>query len=204
MENNIVRKSIGNALGAVIAAALAGTAFAAPPPPPPPIACTNFSSTLTAWNDCVGLTSGNTNVAGANAAFAGDPTFGVEYKDNQTGAGSDTAVFDLLDNGNDSVTLKFLQNVGNGTSSAVIGLKFGGGGVNQLGFFRFDNADFNAGDMLNFSWNTSFNGDGISHATVYANTVERGQEIPEPAPLALMLASLAGIAAATRRRRGWR
>ena len=196
-----MRKLIGNALGAAIAAALAGAAFAAPPPPPPPIACTSFSSVLTAWDGCVGLTGGNTSVAAANAAFVGDPTYSIEYKDNQVGAGSDTAVFDLLDNGNDSVTLKFLQNVGDGTSGAVIALKFGGGGVNQLGFFRFDNADFNAGDMLNFSWSTSFNGDGISHATVYANTVVPGQQIPEPATYALMLAGLAAAGAASRRRR---
>lgn len=170
--------------------------------------CQNFSSVLTGYNACVGLTSGNTNVAGANNAFAGDPTYTVEYKDNQTGEGTDSAVFDLLKSDGDSVTLKFLQNVGDGTSTSVIALKFGGQGDNQLGYFRFDLADFDIGDMLTFSWNPSFAGDGISHASVFSNTVTDGGgggggggQVPEPATGALMLTGLAAIALMRKRRR---
>jgi hypothetical protein len=206
---NILRNLIGSTLGASFALLFAGQALADKPPPPPPMLCQNFSSVLTGYNDCVGLTSGNTNVAGANNAFAGDPTYTVEYKDNQTGEGSDSAVFDLLKNDGDSVTLKFLQNVGDGTSTSVIALKFGGQGDNQLGYFRFDLADFDIGEMLTFSWNPSFDGDGISHASVFYNTVGGGdddgddddEQVPEPATYALMLAGLGITAALSRRRR---
>jgi PEP-CTERM motif len=197
LPEKIMRKSIHHILGAALVAGLATSASAAVAP----MACTNFVSSSTAYNDCVGLSSGNTSVAGANAAFAGDPTYALEYKDVQTGAGSDNAVFDLLDNGNGSVTLKFLQNVGDGSQSAVVALKFGGQGVNQLGFFRFDHADFSAGEALTFSWLPSFTGDGISHASVYANTVTVPlRDIPEPATMALTLAGLAAMALRPRRR----
>jgi hypothetical protein len=163
-----------------------------------PVSCHVFWSSATAYDDCIGLNGGNTNVAGANAAFAGDPTYSIEYKDNQVGPGSESSVFDVIDNGDDSVTLKFLQNVGDGGSTTVIALKFGGQGVNQLGYFRFDLADFDAGEMLTFKWDPSFGGDGISHASVFSNIVTR---VPEPATPLLMLAALAGFASTTKRRR---
>jgi len=170
------------------------------------VICQNFSSTATPYDDCVGLTTGNTNLASANAAFGDDANYIGEYKDNNTGAGSDNNVFDLVNNGNDTVTLKFLQNVGDGNSTALIALKFGGQGVNQLGYFRFNNADFDIGETLTFSWNPSFLGDGISHASLYSTTLVPGElvpngNVPEPATCALMLAGLAAVGVASRRRR---
>ena len=196
-----MRKEIFRIIGSAALMAACSQAFAVAA-----VNCHAFTSSATGYNDCVGLTSGNTSVAGANAAFSGDPTFSVEYKDNNTGAGSENAVFDLVNNGNDTVTLTFLQDVGNGTSTSLIALKFGGQGVNQLGYFRFDNADFDIGEALTFAWNPSFTGDGISHAAVYSNTVVQGREVPngnvpEPATYALMLAGLAAAGAASRRRR---
>lgn len=186
-----MRKLFRNAMGLALAATVVGPALAAPAVP---VMCANFASSATRYDACVGLTSGNTSVAAANAAFLGDPIYSVEYKDNQTGTGSDSVVFDLLDNGNDSVTLKFLQNVGDGTSSTLVALKFGGQGVNQLGFFRFDNADFNVGQMLTFAWNPSFTGDGISHASVFSNIVTPGGgNVPEPGSAALVLAGIAAL-----------
>ena len=173
------------------------------------VVCRSFSSVAVGYDDCVGLTSGNTNLAGANAAFSGDAVYSAEYKDNNTALGSGNGVFDLVDNGNDSVTLTFLQHVGDGLGSAVIGLKFGGQGDNQLGYFRFDAADFAFGTTLVFSWDPSFTGDGISHATLYANSVTpggggaaQGGSVPEPPPYALLLMGLAGMAVALRHR--WR
>lgn len=169
-----------------------------------PVNCHAFTASVTAYSDCVGLGSGNTSVDSANAAFSGGLQFSVEYKDNQTGPGSDTAVFDLLDNDNDSVTLKFLQNIGDGTGSALIALKFGGQGTNQLGYFRFDFADFDIGETLTFSWNQSFRGDGISHASIFSNVIGGGTEendVPEPATYALILAGLAASGLARRRSR---
>lgn len=194
-----MRKLFCNALGSAVLTVTCSQAFASPSVPS--VLCQNFSSVAAAYDDCVGLTSGNTNVAGANAAFAGDPTYSVEYKDNNTAAGSDNAVFDLVDNGNDTVTLTFLQNIGDGSSAAVIALKFGGQGVNQLGYFLFNNADFDIGETLTFSWNPLFIGDGISHAAAYSNTVVPGGNVPEPATYALMLAGLAAVGVTSRRRR---
>lgn len=200
MENNIVHKLFRNAMGLALAATLGGPAIASPAVP---VACRSFTSVSVAYDDCVGLTGDNTSLASANNAFVGDPTYSIEYKDDPNGGlEHNSSVFDLVNNFNDTVTLTFLQNIGNGGSAAVIGLKFGGSGGNQLGYFRFNNADFNIGDTLTFSWNPSFIGDGISHATLYANTVVPGGNVPEPATAALMLAGLAGIAATARRRRG--
>jgi PEP-CTERM motif-containing protein len=197
-----MRKLLVSALGAALAALLVGPVRAEKPPPPPQMLCLSFSSVSTAYDDCIGLNSGNTSVGGANAAFAGDPNYSVEYKDNQTGAGSDNALFDLLNNGNDSVTLKFLQNVGDGTTTSVIALKFGGQGDNQLGYFRFDLADFDVGEMLTFSWNPSFAGDGISHASLFTNdALVPREEIPEPATLGLMFAGFVALGFNSRRRR---
>lgn len=184
-------------VGSAILAAACSQAVAAT------VNCHAFTSTATGYDACVGLTGGNTNLAGGNAAFTGDAVYSTEYKDDPNGGPNNSTVFDLINNGNDTVTLTFLQNVGDGSSTAVIGLKFGGAGVNQLGYFRFNNADFDAGETLTFAWNPSFQGDGISHATLYANSVtppERSR-VPEPATAALMLAGLAGLGLASRRRR---
>ena len=191
-----MKRSLWIALGALALGSASGSALATPVVDP--VSCHVFWSSATAYDDCIGLNGGNTNVAGANAAFAGDPTYSVEYKDNQVGPGSESSVFDVIDNGDDSVTLKFLQNVGDGSSTTVIALKFGGQGVNQLGYFRFDLADFDAGEMLTFKWDPSFGGDGISHASVFSSIVTR---VPEPATPLLMLAALAGFASTTKRRR---
>jgi hypothetical protein len=192
-----LKKSLWSALSALAIGWASGSAFAGPVVDT--VSCHVFLSSATAYDDCVGLNGGNTNVAGANAAFAGDATYSVEYKDNQVGPGSDSAVFDVIDNGNDSVTLTFLQNVGDGSSTTVIALKFGGQGVNQLGYFLFDLADFGVGEVLTFNWDPSFGGDGISHASVFSSIATR---VPEPAtPLLLLLAVLAALASASRRRR---
>jgi hypothetical protein len=191
-----LKRPLWSALGALAIGSASGSALATPVVDA--VSCHVFWSSATAYDDCIGLNRGNTNVAGANAAFAGDPTYSVEYKDNQVGPGSESSVFDVIDNGDDSVTLKFLQNVGDGSNTTVIALKFGGQGVNQLGYFRFDLTDFDAGEMLTFKWDPSFGGDGISHASVFSNIVTR---VPEPATPLLMLAALAGFASTTKRRR---
>jgi PEP-CTERM motif len=191
----VLKKSLMSAMSALILGSASGIALA--DPVVDTVSCHSFWSSVTAFDDCVGLNGGNTSVASANAAFAGDPTYSVEYKDNQVGPGSDTSVFDVIDNGDESVTLKFLQEVGNGSSTTVIALKFGGQGINQLGYFRFNLADFDAGEMLTFKWDPSFGGDGISHASVFSNLVTR---VPEPATPLLMLVALAAVASTARRR----
>jgi hypothetical protein len=191
-----LNKSLLGALSALVLGPASG--FALAKPVVDAVSCHTFLSSATAFDDCIGLNGGNTSVAGANAAFTGDPTYSVEYKDNQVGLGSDTAMFDVIDNGDDSVTLKFMQDVGDGSSTTVIALKFGGQGVNQLGYFRFNLSDFDAGEMLTFNWDPSFGGDGISHASVFSNTVTR---VPEPTTSLLLLAALAALATASRRRR---
>lgn len=189
-------KQLFRFVGNAILAATCSQAFAAT------VNCHAFSSTATGYNACVGLINDNTDLEGANAAFAGDANYLIEYKDDPNGGSHNSTVFNLINNFNDTVTLTFLKNIGDGSSTAVIGLKFGGGNDhNKLGYFRFNNADFDVGETLTFAWNPSFQGDGISHATLYANTVappERNN-VPEPATAALMLAGLAGLRLTSRR-----
>ena len=201
-----MRSLFWNTLGIALLSLTASPASAAPASAES-VLCRSFSSVAVGYDDCVGLTRGNTNLAGANDAFAGDATYGVEYKNGNIATGISNAVFDLVDNGKGSVTLRFLQDVGNGASTAVIGLKFGGGGENQLGYFRFNAADLDSGSTLTFSWMPSFTGGGISHATVYANSVTLGGgrkgprgSVPEPATPALILAGLVAAGYASRRR----
>lgn len=188
-----MRKRLCRALGSALLILGSGHAIASTPD----IMCDDFLSAATPYIACVGLTgSGNISIAAANLAFAGDANYSTEYKDDNAAAGSDNSVVDLIDNGNNSFTLKFLQNVGDGTDTALVGLRFVGQGANQLGYFRFDNADFDSGELLTFSWDSSFSAGHIKHAGVYSNTVappERNN-VPEPATAALMLAGLSGLA----------
>ena len=83
-------------------------------------------------------------------------------------------------------------------------------GRDQLASFRFDLADFDIGEMLTFSWNPSSQGDGISHASVFSNTVTAssssigstpGSATPEPGTAALSLFGLGLIGASLAGRR---
>lgn len=198
-----MRQQIFKLIGAAALMVAGGQAFAAT------VNCDAFTPTAPAYyDDCVGLTNHNTSLARANDAFIGDANYSIEYKDDPNGGTEhNSTVFDLMNNFNGTVTLTFLQNVGDGSSTAVIGLKFGGGNEgNKLGYFLFKNADFDIGETLTFSWYPSFQGDGISHATLYSNVVVPGLEVPngnvpEPATYALMLAGLAAAGVASRRRR---
>lgn len=193
-----MRRLFSNALASAVLMAGASTTLAAVAVP-----CSSFNAP---YNACVGLTSGNTSIGGANLAFAGDADYSSEYTDGIAAAGSDNSVFDLIDNGDDSFTLRFLQNVGDGSSATLVGLKVVGQGANQVGYFRFDQADFTIGKTLTFWWTPLSAAGHIAHAAVYANTVTPGVDraalnIPEPATYALMLAGLAAAGAASRRRR---
>jgi hypothetical protein len=185
-------KSISKLALVLAASAAAAPAVAAPGD------CDTFISSATMFNSCVGLDSGNTSVSGANAAFAGDATYSVEYKDNNPLAGiAGNGIFDAVQTGANQVTLTFAQALGDGTSSAVIALKFGGAGENQVGYFLFNNADFDIGEVLTFSWSPAFQGDGLSHASAFGSV----PVIPEPSTYALMLAGLGAVAFMARRRR---
>lgn len=167
--------------------------------PVAPVDCGGFSATGAIVSQCVGLMVGNPSLAGANAAFAGDGIYGAEFKDADATAASGDQVFDVVDNGDDSVTIRFLRDVGDGSGDVLVGLKFGGRGRNQLGYFRFDHADFDTNDLLTLRWSQPFPADDLAHATVYSTVPVA--TVPEPGSLGLLLCGLAIVGGCARRNR---
>ena len=126
-----------------------------------------------------------------NAAFAGDPTYVVFAKDDNSSAGaSTTGVIDAWGTGNGQGAITFNTAL---TDSFVLELKFG----QEWSLFRFDD-DVTAGTTWTFALPDAPNlrGLGLSHASV--STVA---PVPEPQTYALMLAGLAALAFVVRRRR---
>lgn len=167
--------------------------------PPTPMLCSTFTS-AEAFDACIGLSHGQPSLAGANAAFGSDSTYSAEYV-------SGGQVFDIVNSDGDSVTLTFSQDFGGG--SAVVALKFGGQGINQLGYFRYDNAAFASGDTLTFNWDPSFGADGNARVLLYGTATAAAalapvggvSNVPEPATAALVFTGLVAVGALQRRRR---
>jgi PEP-CTERM motif len=150
--------------------------------------------------DCYGYVGGNDSFADmANVADNienWDETYGWNsaqasgFKDDNSGSGSTTVLFDGAKNGDESTgTLTFLQAL---TGDFILALK----GGNEVAYYYFDNANFAANSTIIFDI-PGVQGAGYSHGTIYTST----PAIPEPSTYALMFAGLAAVGFMARRRR---
>lgn len=170
------------------AALVSLNAFADAPTAP---ACSSWTSAATSYNACTGFFNGNNSLVEANTQGFG--TFTLEAKDNQTASGfSDTPVFDVSGDAS-SITLLFNQSI---VGEFLVSLKLG----DFSAYYDFDGAGISAGQSLVFTGHLdNYQGYGLSHASVYSNSVVPG--IPEPETYALMLAGLGVVGFMARRRK---
>lgn len=171
---------------AAAATLAASSAFAAEPVAP---SCSSWTS-VAPYAGCTGFFDGNNSLVEANAQGFG--TFELEAKDNQTAQGaSDSSLFDVSGSAS-SVLLTFNEAI---AGEFLVSLKLG----NFSAYYDFTSG-VAAGETLTFTGHLeSYEGYGLSHASVYYNDVVPG--VPEPETYALMLAGLGVIGFVARRRR---
>ena len=171
---------------AVAASFAASSAFAAAPVAP---SCSSWSS-VAGYAGCTGFFDGNNSLTEANAQGFG--SFAFEAKDNQTSQGaSDSSLFDVFGDAS-SVKLTFNEAIG---GEFLVSLKLG----NFSAYYDFTSG-VAAGETLTFTGHLdSYEGYGLSHASVYYNDVVPG--VPEPETYALMLAGLSVVGFMARRRK---
>ena len=190
-----MKSTLGMQLSVVATLALLGFTGQALAKPVSPSLCavTDIVANATL---CTGYVQDNDSVADAiNAA----DTFGwnvatlYQYKDNNMGAGSDTFLFDAVQNSNyaDQGTLTFLQNL---SGPFILTVK----GGNDVAYYYFDGThSFLSGNYLTIDIpGDAGSGNGWSHSSIYT-----AAPVPEPQTYALMLAGLGLVGFAARRRK---
>lgn len=198
----MLNKKVMLAASLLAAFAFAGPIQAAPKTPVDLNNCAN-SDLNPASDDCDGYFSDlNTSGSAEEMAYlqnvittqGWDVDLSDEKKDNNTGAGSDTSLFDSYVTGAPAGEIKFLQAI---IGPFMVAIKAG----NYLGLYYFDDGrGFDIGDILSFTIPAQEKGYGLSHVSIFGGDTPTTQ-VPEPTTLALFGLGLVGLGLSRRRRK---
>jgi hypothetical protein len=182
----------------------AGAAVGSPAPGP----CSAVIDVQADAAACTGYASGNDDVAGVAAIIAAQ-NWNLQlsgaltrYKDNNVAVGSDTPLFDLVQDAADA-SAGVLTMLGDVNGPFVLTLK---GGNDWAAYFY--NTGLHHGQTISFNI-PGVQGSGLSHASIYVgngsvdtgNSPPAGGTVPEPSTAAALLPGLAAIGWLLRRRR---
>ncbi|HEY6135372.1 MAG TPA: PEP-CTERM sorting domain-containing protein [Rubrivivax sp.] len=156
----------------------------------------SFEAGAVSYVDCKGAFAPppNDTVAAVNdLIFTPDVTVVYQYKDNNTGVGSDVSQIDFEQGANGAGSLTFGVAL---TDPFVISVKLG----QRWSAYLFD-LDVSAGTTWDFAYaGESTQGLGLSHGSLFTGELVTNP-VPEPETYALMLAGLAAVSFVARRRK---